>query len=83
MLDIALLKQHHFTPTGDKITLARKVHENIFLEYDTTNGFVTIVRFLERPKHNKDSVTIVFPYKIDTEQKLLALSNLFTGNFNV
>lgn len=81
MLTLENLRNNHFISTGDKVTYSRRVHDNIFLEYDTRDGFITIVRFLERPKHNVDHVDIIFPHKIDSTAKLQSLANLFDGNF--
>jgi hypothetical protein len=79
MITTTDLRKFHFTPTGDNITYSRKIHANIFLEYDTQDGFVTIIRFLGQAKHNIDRVKIIFPHKIDTTTKLKKLVNLFTG----
>ena len=75
------LENYGFSSIGDNFTFSKRVHERIFLEYDTCDGFVTIVRFLEIPKHNTDRVKIIFPHKIDTESKLKSLTDIFTGNF--
>jgi hypothetical protein len=79
MITVAELRKNHFTPTGDSVTYSRKVHADIFLEYDIQDGFITIIRFLGQTKHNIDRVKIIFPHKIDTVKKLKKVLNLFTG----
>jgi hypothetical protein len=81
MISIEKLKENHFTPTGDRVTYSRKISACIFLEYDTQDGFLTIIRLLFKEKHNKDRVKIIFPHKIDTVAKLKTLTDLFSGTF--
>lgn len=81
MISTAELKNYHYTSTGDSVTFSRKIHTNIFLEYDTRDGFITIIRFLEKEKHNVDRTKIVFPHKVDTVEKLKTLTDLFVGGF--
>jgi hypothetical protein len=76
------LSKHGFFATGQPNIYALRVHELIHLEYDLNDGFVSIKRFFEfGTKYNKDHVCITFPHKVDTQQKLKNLVNLFKGNW--
>lgn len=72
------LKECGFVKQHCANSLAKRVHDNIYLEYDLNDGFITMVRFLEIPKHGVDRVKITLP-KIKTEQGLNNLLNIFEG----
>lgn len=79
-IETETLKKHGFISQRKTEIYSKRISDIIFLEYDTDDSFMKMVRFKERSdlKPENRRVDIMIPKKIDTEEKLINLLNAIT-----
>ena len=77
------LKSIGFIPSGKEGVYSKRIHERVFIEFDASDGFVTLARSSEHQRHyighDKEFDRVTLPGKRDTVEKLSALTSILEG----